>query len=270
MKTFLEMQVEQTARTIKIHLDHYIKEVLAGYAEDIRKLRKALQPKKVQIAPNVILKPDDTLEVPDPRKQKFYCSFVAKLQFAATWVRFDIAFAVSRLALFCASAGSSHWAALYHLIEHLAAPPASRSRIDEARVAPICSRATPMRIGEIAVHGDQRLVHSGSCCTTRHQSCGSRRCRRPRLSPRQRPSTTPHLRPVLRSCISGPFWNDSASLRRRPHQCMRTTPRASSGATTSSVDVNEPSTLTSASTLLISDQERRDEADQGLDHVTAG
>ncbi len=33
-------------------------------------------------------------------------------------------------------------------------------------------------------------------------------------------------------------WNDFASLRRRQHPCMRTTPRASSGATTSSADVN--------------------------------
>ena len=32
MKTFLGMQVEQTARSIKIHLDHYIKEVVEGYA----------------------------------------------------------------------------------------------------------------------------------------------------------------------------------------------------------------------------------------------
>ncbi len=119
MKTFLGMQVEQTARSIKIHLDHYIKEVVEGYAEYIR---KALRTKKVLIALNVILKPEDTPEVPDPRKQKFYRSFVAKLQvqFAATWVRFDIAFAVSQLARFCASAGSSHWAALHHLMEYLA------------------------------------------------------------------------------------------------------------------------------------------------------
>jgi hypothetical protein len=61
------------------------------------------------------------------------------------------------------------------------APPALRSRIDEARVAPTCCRAKPMmRIGEIAVHCNQRLVHS--CCTTRHLSCGSRRCRRLQLS----------------------------------------------------------------------------------------
>jgi hypothetical protein len=47
MKTFLGMQVEQTARSIKIHLDHYIKEEVEGYAEYIK---KALRPKKVPIA----------------------------------------------------------------------------------------------------------------------------------------------------------------------------------------------------------------------------
>ena len=46
------MQVEQFARSIKIHLDHYIKEVVDGYAEYIR---KAIRLKKVPIAPNVVL-----------------------------------------------------------------------------------------------------------------------------------------------------------------------------------------------------------------------
>jgi hypothetical protein len=69
MKTFLGMQVDQTARSIKIYLDHYIKEVVAEYAEYIR---KATRPKKVSIAPNVILRPEDTPDLPDPRKQKFY------------------------------------------------------------------------------------------------------------------------------------------------------------------------------------------------------
>ncbi len=120
MKTFLGMQVEQSARSIKIHLDHYIKEVVAGYAEYIR---KAIRPKKVPIAPNVVLRPEDTPDLPDPRKQKFYSPFVAKLQFTATWVRFDIAFTVSQLARFCASARSSHWAALHHLMEYFAGTP---------------------------------------------------------------------------------------------------------------------------------------------------
>jgi hypothetical protein len=116
MKKFLQvgMQVEQTARSIKIHLDHYIKEVVAEYAEYIR---KAIKPKKVLIAPNVVLRPEDTPDLPDHRKQMFYRSFVAKLQFAATWVRFDIAFAMSQLARFCASAGSELWAAIHHLME---------------------------------------------------------------------------------------------------------------------------------------------------------
>jgi hypothetical protein len=118
MKTFLGMQVEQTARSIKIHLNHYIKEVLAGYAEYIR---NAIRPKNVPIAPSVILKPKDTPELLDPSRQKFNSSFVAKLQLAATWVRFD--FAVSQLARFCASAGSSHWAALHHLMKYLADTP---------------------------------------------------------------------------------------------------------------------------------------------------
>jgi hypothetical protein len=114
------MQVEQTARSIKSHLDHYIKEVEVEYAEYIR---KAIRPKKVQIAPSVVLRPEDTPDLQDPHKQKFYRSSMAKLQFAATWVRFDIAFAVSQLAWFCSSAGSSHWAALHHLMEFLAGTP---------------------------------------------------------------------------------------------------------------------------------------------------
>ena len=51
MKTFLGMQVEQTARSIKIHLDHYIKEVVEGYAEYIKRamlntLRKRFGPRR--------------------------------------------------------------------------------------------------------------------------------------------------------------------------------------------------------------------------------
>ncbi len=43
-----------------------------------------------------------------------------------------------------------------------------------------------------------------------HRSCGGRRCRSLRRSPRQRPSITQHQRPALRFCISGLFWNDSS------------------------------------------------------------
>ena len=82
-----------------------------------------LRPKKVPISQGVVFKAEDIPDSPDPRKQKQYRSFVAKHQFAATWIRFDISFVVSQLARFCASAGEAQWAALHHLMEYLAAHP---------------------------------------------------------------------------------------------------------------------------------------------------
>ena len=87
MKTFLGMTVEQKGKPIKIHLDNYIKDVLAEYSAYIE---KSLRPKKVPISPGVVFKAEHIPESPDPRKQKQYRSFVAKLQFAATWIQFDI------------------------------------------------------------------------------------------------------------------------------------------------------------------------------------
>ncbi len=78
-----------------------------------------MRPKKVPISPGVAFKAEDILELPDPLRQKYYHSFGGKLQFAVTWIRFDISFAVSQLARFCASAGSAQWAALHHLMEYL-------------------------------------------------------------------------------------------------------------------------------------------------------
>ncbi len=120
MKTLLEMEVEQSGNTIKLHLDCYIQQVLAEYKAYIKKV---LRPKKVPISPGVILNPEDVPELPDQRKQKYYRSFVAKLQFAATWVCIDIEFTVSQLARFCASAGVLQWAALHHLMEYLEGNP---------------------------------------------------------------------------------------------------------------------------------------------------
>ena len=39
------------------------------------------------ISPGEAFKAEDALELPDPLKQKYYRSFVAKLQFAATWIQ---------------------------------------------------------------------------------------------------------------------------------------------------------------------------------------
>ena len=61
--------------------------MLAEYKDYIK---KSLRPKRVPISPGVILRPEDCPEVPDPLLQKYYRSFVAKLQFAASWIRFDI------------------------------------------------------------------------------------------------------------------------------------------------------------------------------------
>ncbi len=101
METFLGMVVEQSDKSIKIHLDNYVKDVEPEYGEYIK---KALRPKKAPISPDVAFKAEDVPENPDQLKQKYYRSIVAKLQFAATRILFDISFAVSQLARFCASA----------------------------------------------------------------------------------------------------------------------------------------------------------------------
>ncbi len=102
METFLGMQVEQSQGKICLDLDTYIRKVLEEYKVF---QAKSLRPKLAPIQPGLILTKDDCPILPEPRKQKFYRSFIAKLQFAATWVRFDLSFAVAQLARFCASAG---------------------------------------------------------------------------------------------------------------------------------------------------------------------
>ena len=69
--------------------------------------------------PGNVVTSADAPEMPDKQKQAFYRSMVAQLQFAVTWVKFDISYTVGLLAHFCASAGSSHFAALHHLMEYL-------------------------------------------------------------------------------------------------------------------------------------------------------
>ncbi len=47
MKTFLGMEVEQSGKTMKLHLDCYIQQLLAEYKDYIK---KTLRPKKVLIS----------------------------------------------------------------------------------------------------------------------------------------------------------------------------------------------------------------------------
>jgi hypothetical protein len=118
MTSFLGLEIEQSSHGIKIHLDNYIQEVIDDYKKHFKKL---LKPKKVPMQPGVVLDNQDCPEEPDPRLQKIYRSFAAKLQFASSWVRCDTSFTTSQLARFCASAGPSHWAALQHLMGYLEA-----------------------------------------------------------------------------------------------------------------------------------------------------
>ncbi len=56
MKTFLGMKIEQSNRSIKLHLDHYIREMLNEYTAYIK---KSLRPKRVPFSQGVILRPED-------------------------------------------------------------------------------------------------------------------------------------------------------------------------------------------------------------------
>ena len=93
------MQVEQSKKAVRLHLDNYIKELLDEYKAYAT---KSLRPKLTPIQPGLVLTQNDCPILPDARKQKYYRSFVAKLQFAATWVRFDTSYTVVQLARFCA------------------------------------------------------------------------------------------------------------------------------------------------------------------------
>ncbi len=76
-----------------------------------------------------MLTKDDAPETPDPKEQKMYRSFVAKIQFVANWVRYDVSFAASQSARFCASAGVSHWAALHHVMGYLSNNPSFKFKL---------------------------------------------------------------------------------------------------------------------------------------------
>ncbi len=100
LETFLGMDVKQPSKLIKLHLDTYIQEVLTEYKEYIK---KPLRPKRVLMSPGLVLDHEECPVTSDPRKQRHCRSFVAKLQFPASWIHFDISYAISTLAQFCAS-----------------------------------------------------------------------------------------------------------------------------------------------------------------------
>jgi hypothetical protein len=62
METFLGMVVEQDDKCIKIHLDNYVKEVIAEYFGYIK---NSLRPEKVPISPGVAFKAEDAPDRPN-------------------------------------------------------------------------------------------------------------------------------------------------------------------------------------------------------------
>ena len=119
MTTFLGLQVDNVNSEIHMHMDHYVETVLNEYKTFV--MNKKLRHKMLPVQPNYQLpkeEPEMEGKGEDPRKT-FYQSFVMKLQYVATWVRFDISFTASQLASHVANPGPAHWAALHHLMEYL-------------------------------------------------------------------------------------------------------------------------------------------------------
>ena len=81
METFQGMEAKQPGKAIKLHLDSYIQEALKDYKEYIK---KSLRLKRVPMSPGLVLDNEGCPDLPDPRKQKYYRSFIAKLQFMAS------------------------------------------------------------------------------------------------------------------------------------------------------------------------------------------
>ena len=89
MITFLGLQVDHVNQEIHLRMDNYVEEILREFKEYAR---KTLRPKKLLMAPNHQLPRMPPLQAHErePPTTSFFRSFVMKLQFAATWVRFGV------------------------------------------------------------------------------------------------------------------------------------------------------------------------------------
>ena len=61
MELFLGMAVEQKDKSIKIHFDNFIKDILTEYLDYIK---KSLRPKKAPISPGIVFNAEDIPESP--------------------------------------------------------------------------------------------------------------------------------------------------------------------------------------------------------------
>ncbi len=179
------MEVEQPGKVIRLHLDSYIQEVVTEYKAYIK---KALRPKKVPMPPGLKLTNEDCPITPDPWKQMYYRLFISKLQFVASWIRFDTSFAVSTLARFCASAGPSHWVAFHHLMEYLKS--FQSLKLTYRRGTVVDDGLSGSADSDWGNNSSRRSTSGNLCLHDRFTSFGTRRCRRSRRYPRQKRSTT--------------------------------------------------------------------------------
>ena len=97
MESFIGLDVKQSQSNIS-----YFQETLDSCK--VHPGTKMIRPKTTQMQQGNIITSANVQEMPDKQRQAFFRSMVALLQFAATWVRFDISCTVGILARFSASA----------------------------------------------------------------------------------------------------------------------------------------------------------------------
>jgi hypothetical protein len=209
-------------------------------------IKKSLRPKRVLISPGVILGPKDCPELPYPSKKRYYRSFVAKLQFAASWIRFDISFVVSQLALFCASAGTPRWAALHHVMEYLEWFP-SLKFTNQRRVGAIRDLLSGFADSNWGNSSSRRSTSGNLMLYNKAPIMWKSKMQKTTALSTAEAETIRRQRREARFCTSASSSSLSVrgSFKRLPRLSTETTRRASSGVTTSSADGSEPSTLTS-------------------------
>jgi hypothetical protein len=251
MTSFLGLQVDHVNSEIHMHMDHYVENVLSEYKTFV--LNKTLRHKMLPIQPNYQLpKTEPMLEGKgeDPRTT-FYRSFVMKLQYVATWVRFDISFTASQLASHVANPGPAHWAALHHLMEYLDHYPSFK--LVYRRGLRTGKELDAFADSDWGTDVETRKSISGqitrfnktpiSWRSKKQQSVALSSAEAEYMAVSEFSKEIIYLRQLLR--IESATWD---SLRKALRRCTRTTLHASSGETMSLEVANVPSTLTSAST----------------------
>jgi hypothetical protein len=245
METFIELQFIQCDTSIRINLDYYYIEVLL---EEYQKFNaRVLHGKQTPVQSG---SKNDSPAVPDPKKQLIYRSLLAKLQFAATWIRYDIAqhdAAVAQLGRFCASSRPTHWAALRHLTCCLRKHTKFQLQYPKNSWSPTgldgcCDSARGCANHESSRSTTGNLLRNSGCP----------------ISWKSKLETTISLSTAEAEYYSSSIATTEAIwlcgliralgfLPPGPTRCLRTTPLASSGVTMSLADAKVQSTLTSAS-----------------------